>query len=88
MMRPKMLPRVSPSFGEMLCPRKGEPFPTVIAAAMCKSLYEQNGLACQRKNCINHIDATAYLDEQSKLREQSETKVALRDIAQQEDNSL
>ena len=43
--------------GEVVCPRKSGPFPSVIGAMACMSLNRQNPAACAKVECTQHLKA-------------------------------
>ena len=47
------------SNGEVLCPRKGSPFATIIAVTTCKTLHDRSPEGCAALNCQNYVNAEA-----------------------------
>lgn len=68
-----ILPSMKASHGEIHCPRKGVPFPTIIAAATCIDLNKGNPELCSEHKCERYTDAEKYVQELEKAKAKAES---------------
>lgn len=59
------------SDGEIVCPRKSGPFPAVVGAMTCLSLYRQSPEECEKVRCSKHIECSERGDHLRKHAEQA-----------------